>query len=70
MAFHQEEALSDFVSDFRSDLENEFVEPNKILNRDEYIETHENIETHEKDWHKFCKEKYAEYVSELRLRHC
>ena len=63
MMFQMEEALSDFVSDFRKELEDEFIEPSRILNREEYIETHEA------DWNRFVKEKYIEYCEEVRYKY-
>ena len=60
----QTEAIIDFVSDNRKELELEFT--NWDYNEDS---REAYIQQNEAEFNKFCKEAYLDYISEIRFKH-
>ena len=64
MRENQAEAIADFVSDNRKELEMEFANWNE---NDDSREAY--IQQNEADWNKFCRDAYSDYVAEIRFKH-
>ena len=64
MRENQAEAVADFVSDNRKELEMEFTNWNENEDsREAYIQQNEAY------WNKFCRNAYSDYVAEIMFKH-